>query len=128
MKKEWFTPAELLGIDGLPRSRQGVNKRAREDGWEKRRRRGVQGRGVEYSLSSLPESVQRSLSLQEEASVFIPQPDDMLSVWIRIYQQFSVPEREALIGHILRVGVTSVLHQLGISPVNDDAAENDSHL
>lgn len=128
MKKEWFTPAELLGIDGLPRSRQGVNKRAREDGWEKRRRRGVQGRGVEYSLSSLPESVQRSLSLQEEASVFIPQPDDMLSVWIQIYQQFSVPEREALIGHILRVGVTSVLHQLGISPVNDDAAENDPHL
>ncbi len=40
MKKEWFTTAELLGMAGLPKTRQGVNKRAREDGWEKRRHKG----------------------------------------------------------------------------------------
>lgn len=68
MKKEWFTTTELLGMAGLPKTRQGVNKRAREDGWKKRRHKAVQGRGVEYSLHSLPELVQHSLSLQETPS------------------------------------------------------------
>lgn len=125
MKKEWFTTAELLGMQGLPRSRQGVNKRAREDGWEKRRRKGVQGRGVEYSLYSLPEAVQHSLSLQEDAQGYVAQPDDMLSVWFQIYQQFSVQEREAVIAHILRSGVTSVLRELGISASTPAAPDDE---
>lgn len=121
MKKEWFTTAELLGMAGLPKTRQGVNKRAREDGWEKRRHKGVQGRGVEYSLYSLPELVQHSLSLQETPSSYAVRQADMLAVWIQIYQQCSEQEREALIAHILRYGMTSVLSQLKI-PSSDDAA------
>lgn len=95
MKKEWFTTAELLGMAGLPKTRQGVNKRAREDGWEKRRHKGVQGRGVEYSLYSLPELVQHSLSLQETPSSYAVRQADMLAVWIQIYQQCSEQERGA---------------------------------
>ncbi len=124
MKKEWFTTAELLGMAGLPKTRQGVNKRAREDGWEKRRHKGVQGRGVEYSLYSLPERVQHSLSLQETPPSYAVRQADMLAVWIQIYQQCSEHEREALIAHILRYGMASVLSQLRISS-SDGAASDD---
>lgn len=129
MKKEWFTTAELLGMAGLPKTRQGVNKRAREDGWEKRRHKGVQGRGVEYSLYSLPEPVQFSLSLQETPSTYSValREADILAVWIQIYQQCSVQEREALVAYILRHGMASVLSQLGIfTSVN--AASDDPSL
>ncbi|MBG6247040.1 MULTISPECIES: DNA-binding protein [Symbiopectobacterium] len=128
MKKKWFTTAELLGMAGLPKTRQGVNKRAREDGWEKRRHKGVQWRDVEYSLYSLPELVQHSLSLQETPSSYAVRQADMLAVWIQIYQQFyqqcSEQEREALVAHILRYGMASVLSQLRISS-SDDAAPDD---
>lgn len=48
----------------------------------------------------------------------------MLAVWIQIYQQCSEQEREALIAHILRYGMDSVLSQLRISS-SDDAAPDD---
>lgn len=126
MKKEWFTTAELLGMAGLPKTRQGVNKRAREDGWEKRRHKGVQGRGVEYSLYSLPEPVQHSLSLQESPSSYAVRQADMLAVWIQIYQQCSEQEREALVAHILRHGMASVLSQLRISSPVDAEPDDPS--
>ncbi|WP_275431511.1 DNA-binding protein, partial [Klebsiella pneumoniae] len=55
MKKEWYTAKELVGLAGLPNSPQGVNLMARREGWENRRKRGVQGKAVEYSVKSLPE-------------------------------------------------------------------------
>lgn len=124
MKKEWFAASELVGVGGLPKSRQGLNKRAREDGWEKRRRRGVQGRGVEYSIHNLPETVRQSLSLQETTAGYHVNQPDMLAVWIQIYQQFSEKERELLIAHILRAGVASVLRQLGITDDGDRRASD----
>ncbi|ATO31604.1 hypothetical protein DDI_0436 [Dickeya dianthicola RNS04.9] len=39
----------------------------------------------------------------------------MLSVWIQIYHQLSVPEREKLIAYIMREGVSSTLKQLGLA-------------
>lgn len=125
MKKEWFATNELVGIGGLPKSRQGLNKRAREDGWEKRRRKGVQGRGVEYSIYSLPQEVQQSLHMQENSGEYLIKQADMLSVWIQIYHQLSVPEREKLIAHIMREGVSATLKQLGLSapPATKDFSE-----
>ncbi|AXW88785.1 Cro/Cl family transcriptional regulator [Lonsdalea britannica] len=129
MKKEWFATSELVGIGGLPKSRQGLNKRAREDGWEKRRRKGVQGRGVEYSIHSLPESVQQSLLLmQETPGEYSAKPSDMLPVWMQIYQQLSVSEREKLISYIMREGVYATLKQLGLcspstSPITSETPE-----
>ncbi|MEI7267318.1 DNA-binding protein [Pectobacterium versatile] len=116
MKKEWFATSELVGVGGLPKSRQGLNKRAREDGWEKRRRRGVQGRGVEYSIHSLPDTVKKSLLLEIEPSVYSAKQPAALAVWMQIYQQLSEKERDELIAYILRVGVSTTLSQLGITP------------
>ncbi|GBO47758.1 DNA-binding protein [Pectobacterium versatile] len=116
MKKEWFATSELVGVGGLPKSRQGLNKRAREDGWEKRRRKGVQGRGVEYSIHSLPDTVKKSLLLEIEPSVYSAKQPAALAVWMQIYQQLSEKERDELIAYILRVGVSTTLSQLGITP------------
>lgn len=122
MKKEWFATNELVGVGGLPKSRQGLNKRAREDGWEKRRRRGVQGRGVEYSIHSLPETVKKSLLLESDSPSYSEKTRPAtLAVWMQIYEQLSEVERDKLISHILRVGVSTALNQLGISAADEQA-------
>ncbi|MBS4432864.1 putative DNA-binding transcriptional regulator [Pectobacterium punjabense] len=124
MKKEWFATSELVGVGGLPKSRQGLNKRAREDGWEKRRRKGVQGRGVEYSINSLPETVRKSLLLEIEPSAYSARQPAALAVWMQIYQQLSEKERDELIAYILRVGVSTTLSQLGIRPLDGDVVSS----
>ncbi|GKW13595.1 MULTISPECIES: DNA-binding protein [Pectobacterium] len=124
MKKEWFATSELVGVGGLPKSRQGLNKRAREDGWEKRRRKGVQGRGVEYSINSLPETVRKSLLLEIEPSAYSARQPAALAVWMQIYQQLSEKERDELIAYILRVGVSTTLSQLGITPLDGDVVSS----
>lgn len=63
--KEWFSAAELVGIQGLPSSPQGINKKARTQGWEKRNREGVQGGAVEYHYSSLPAETRQALGFLE---------------------------------------------------------------
>ncbi|MBJ7222577.1 MULTISPECIES: DNA-binding protein [unclassified Brenneria] len=120
MKKEWFATSELVGVGGLPKSRQGLNKRAREDGWEKRRRKGVQGRGVEYSIHSLPDTVKKSLLLESDSPAYSVKQPATLAVWLQIYYQLSEKERDELIGYILRVGVSATLSQLGVSTENAD--------
>ncbi|WP_025328931.1 helix-turn-helix domain-containing protein [Bibersteinia trehalosi] len=63
--KEWFSANELAGIEGLPTSPQGINKKARTQEWKKKSRDGVQGGAVEYHYSSLPESVQKALGFAQ---------------------------------------------------------------
>lgn len=62
--KEWFSANELKGLEGLPNSPQGINKRARTQNWIKREKDGVQGGAVEYHYSSLPASVQKQLGFE----------------------------------------------------------------
>ncbi|MEH0833217.1 putative DNA-binding transcriptional regulator [Pectobacterium cacticida] len=124
MKKEWFATNELVGVGGLPKSRQGLNKRAREDGWEKRRRKGVQGRGVEYSIHSLPDTVKTALLREIEPSPYSEKQPASLAVWMKIYQQLSEKERDNLISYILRVGVSATLRQLGITPSSEDGVSS----
>ena len=59
--KEWFSANELVGVEGLPQSPQGINKKARTQEWRKRNKDGVQGGAVEYHYTSFPESVQQAL-------------------------------------------------------------------
>ncbi|WP_257797645.1 DNA-binding protein [Aggregatibacter actinomycetemcomitans] len=59
--EELFSANQLVGIRGLPSSPQGINKKARTQGWIKRERSGVQGGAIEYHYSSLPPDVQRLL-------------------------------------------------------------------
>lgn len=73
--KEWFSANELKGLEGLPNSPQGINKRARTQKWIKRERDGVQGGALEYHYSSLPLDVQKQLGFNTEESfkgIYIP--------------------------------------------------------
>lgn len=51
--KLWFTASELADKPGLPSTPQGVNKKAKTERWEKRKRAG-RGGGWEYPLWALP--------------------------------------------------------------------------
>lgn len=66
--EEWFSANQLVGIEGLPSSPQGINKKARTQGWIKREKSGVQGGALEYHYSSFPPSVQRLLGFEPNAT------------------------------------------------------------
>jgi len=49
----WITIQELLKVDGMPTTAQGVAHKAKVEGWERRRVSGVKGRVYEYNFFSL---------------------------------------------------------------------------
>lgn len=49
----WITAQELSQVSGMPTTTQGVAKKARLEGWEKRTAQGVRGGAYEYNLFSL---------------------------------------------------------------------------
>ncbi|SLM61763.1 DNA-binding protein [Dickeya aquatica] len=135
VEKTWFATNELLGVAGLPKTRQGLNSKARAHGWERRRRKGGRGKSVEYAIWSLPEEVRISLicgnltdrrqmsmymrSAVHESSV----PEYALAgnlvqedTWIQLYYELSAEERTRIVGHILREGAKGMLARLDDRP------------
>ncbi|HDL6962343.1 TPA: putative DNA-binding transcriptional regulator [Yersinia enterocolitica] len=112
MKKEWFAAKELAGLDGLPSSPQGVNLMAKREGWEQRRRRGVQGKAVEYHIESLPPTILNSLQLREEPAQYTTTRQDPLVLWVEAYYRFTEAEREQVITFIFREGAKSLIERL----------------
>lgn len=111
-KKEWIATHELIGVGGLPKTRQGLNRRAREEGWQKRRREGARGKAVEYAWQSLPESVKKSLSLRASSSEYTLSTQDPSPTWLEIHRQLSEAERDFVVAFILREGVLTLLKRL----------------
>ncbi|PKL44351.1 MAG: hypothetical protein CVV41_06855 [Candidatus Riflebacteria bacterium HGW-Riflebacteria-1] len=60
---KWFSTAELAGLDGLPTTKYGIVKKARNENWQSRERQG-RGGGLEYHISSLPQETQRALAIK----------------------------------------------------------------
>jgi hypothetical protein len=112
MKKEWFAAKELAGLEGLPSSPQGINLMAKREGWEQRRRRGVQGKAVEYHVESLPSSIVNSLQLREEPAQYMPTRQDPVNIWIEAYYQLTEAERAQVIAFLLREGVGTLMKRL----------------
>ncbi|PHZ23181.1 DNA-binding protein [Yersinia massiliensis] len=112
MKKEWFAAKELAGLEGLPSSPQGINLMAKREGWEQRRRRGVQGKAVEYHVESLPSSIVNSLQLREEPAQYTPTRQDPVNIWIEAYYQLTEAERAQVIAFLLREGVGTLMKRL----------------
>lgn len=59
--KEWFSLRELLGVAGLPGTKQGLIERALREGWKRDTRTTQGGKGHVYHLASLPERAQQQL-------------------------------------------------------------------
>ncbi len=111
-KKEWIATHELIGVGGLPKTRQGLNRRAREEGWHKRRREGARGKAVEYAWQSLPEAVKRTLSLRSCTADYVLSTQEPSSTWIEIHRQLSSAERDFVVAFVLREGVLNLLKRL----------------
>ncbi|MDB1109742.1 DNA-binding protein [Pseudomonas extremaustralis] len=62
----WLTAQHLVGLPGMPTTVQGVNARAKREGWEAQLRLG-RGGGQEYSFAVLPKETQTALLMREVA-------------------------------------------------------------
>ena len=109
MKNEWFAAKELIGIAGLPSSTQGINLMARRENWLSRRRKGVQGKALEYHIDSLPGGVKKLLALREEPAVYEAERQEPLALWIEYYYHLSDSERGKVMAFLMREGVDSLL-------------------
>lgn len=114
MQKVWFTTKELLGVGGLPTTYQGINKRAHQEVWRRRRRTGVQGRALEYHISSLPKNVQRALKENNIILINKLAAGEPLEVWTLADHQMRPVERDQVIALLLHCGVTGLLTKMGL--------------
>jgi len=116
MKQEWFAAKELIGVAGLPGSTQGIHGMARRQEWIKRRRRGVQGRAVEYHIDSLPIKTVSTLLMQEQSAEYVySSHQDPLAIWVESYKQFSEDERKSIVSFIVREGVKEMIKRLALN-------------
>ncbi len=125
LKKEWIATHELIGIGGLPKTRQGLNRKAREEGWQKRRREGARGKAVEYAWQSLPDSVKKTLSLRTTQAEYTLTAQEPCATWNEIHRQLSDTERNFIVAFIVREGVLQLLKRLDF-PEKDMAAHSSS--
>lgn len=109
MKKEWFSAKELVKIADLPTTPQAINQRARSEGWRTQRRLGVQGRAVEYHISSLPVEVSTALLAQTVPDDSTPSYISMEKAWVAIFAQLTEEERQYLISFVMREGINALL-------------------
>lgn len=109
MKKEWFAAKELTGVAGLPSSPQGINLMARREGWISRRRKGVQGKALEYHIDSLPAGTRNLLILKEDPALYEVERKDPLTVWIEYYYHLTESEREKVLAFLMREGIGGLL-------------------
>lgn len=113
MRREWFTAKELVGIAGLPKTPQAVNQRARNENWLKRKRLGVQGKALEYHISSLPVEVFHFLEIsqhaREQGPDYYSSKNDPFTIWLTAYNQFTPLERERVISLIVRNGISGLI-------------------
>ncbi|CDG23041.1 Complete genome; segment 16/17 [Xenorhabdus poinarii G6] len=126
MRKEWYSAKELTGLAGLPSSPQGVNLMARREGWEQRRKRGVQGKALEYSVHSLPEDVLNILTVSENSvEYYRNKRQDPFMIWVEAYYQLSKSERERMVKFILRNGLASLVQYVGIQDIDSKNSPSD---
>lgn len=112
MKKMWFTAKELAGLEGLPTSPQGINLMARREGWKNRRKRGIQGKAVEYCRDSLPGEIQSQLTLCEPSAPYQTQRVNTSQIWNEAYHQLTENECNKIVKYILRYGLSSLLARI----------------
>ncbi|MGV7962639.1 DNA-binding protein [Photorhabdus tasmaniensis] len=117
MKKEWYSAKELVGIAGLPSSPQGINLMARREGWEYRRKLGVQGKALEYNINSLPADVLNMLSVGENTVDYANKRQDPFLIWVEAYYQLTKVEREKMVKFILREGLAKLISYIDVEDV-----------
>lgn len=85
---------------------------ARREGWISRRRKGVQGKAVEYHINSLPIGARSLLILQEDPAEYQVERQDPLAVWVEYYYHLNESEREKVLSFLMREGIDSLLARI----------------
>lgn len=113
MNKEWYSAKELAGIAGFPSTPQAINQRAKSEGWRRQKRSGVQGKAVEYHISSFPPAVVDALLARDEQAQYLISSAQPEKLWYAILLQMNEEERKKAIAVILRIGINEFLRRLG---------------
>lgn len=121
MKQEWYLAKDLIHVPGLPSTPQGINKRAKVEGWVKRPVSvpGVRGRSFEYHIDSLPQVIRHYLgSVQETGGRQVAvnhKHDDSIGLdantleWLKIYELMTEEERSNTLQVVRRKGIDTLL-------------------
>lgn len=124
--KEWFLTTELLNLPGMPNTVSGINYKAKNENWSKRKPEGVKGRAFEYYVKSLPFETQKALEEPlEEDSVREVQKKYLTSKAVSIpYYNVSasagnglIPFEESNIEYTMEIH-PQILLDLGVSSQN----------
>ncbi len=109
--KSHFTAAELAAfkLPGLPTSPQGLNAKAKRDGWSGRKR-GDSSQAWEYALSALPAAAQKAIAAKalakgapQQLQLALPEVGDLKG-----YQRTTMDARAALLAEIDRLVLTGM--------------------
>ncbi|EOV5090748.1 DNA-binding protein [Serratia marcescens] len=144
MRKRWLTPHELTQVTGLPSTPQGINSRAKAEGWTKRKKEGVKGgKAVEFDVDSLPESVRKLVmvtipesrleqnELEEGVTEHLLNAKHPLILWEGLLGSLTSDDRKFLLNYALTNGITSLLpfktseHALKIAQLIDTLPSDD---
>ncbi|MDP8832753.1 DNA-binding protein [Serratia marcescens] len=146
MRKRWLTPHELTQVTGLPSTPQGINSRAKSEGWTKRKKEGVKGgKAVEFDVDSLPESVRKLVmvtipesrqeqsehELEEGVTEHHPNARNPMILWEALLGSLTLEDRNTLLNYTLTNGVSSLLpfktseHALKIAQLIDTLPSDD---
>ncbi|HBO22219.1 MULTISPECIES: DNA-binding protein [unclassified Providencia] len=109
MYKEWLMAKELVGLQGLPMTTQGVNAMARRENWISRKRKGIQGKALEYHVSSLPIDIFEHHFANETPAIYQVKRNDNSSIWQEVYNQLSSDERALILAFIIREGALALV-------------------
>ncbi|WP_392564759.1 DNA-binding protein [Orbus wheelerorum] len=111
MAKLWYSSKDLSSIEGLPSTMQGINRKARVEGWKSRKRNGVQGKAIEYHIDSLPDFVKSYLiHNQEQLATYSIAPAEPLQIWISAFLRLKGNEQEEVMAWLIRDGIKGLVH------------------
>lgn len=110
MAKVWYSSKDLSSIEGLPSTMQGINRKARVEGWKSRKRSGVQGKAIEYHIDSLPDFVKSYLiHNQELPTAYTVSPIEPLQLWISAFLRLTSNEQEDVMAWLMRNGIKGLV-------------------
>jgi Mg/Co/Ni transporter MgtE len=120
MKHNLVLAKDLIGVGGLPKTIQGIHKKAKNEGWTKEAVAlpGVRGRSFAYALEDLPSHVQQILSLMkmnnggglaEKSAEAEPQAYSVSARLMMLLNELSTDEMAGLVNLLSRKGVETAL-------------------
>lgn len=114
MSKEWYTAKQLAGMANFPKTPQAINAKAKKEHWLTRKRKGVQGKSIEYHINAFPEEVKTALAARElqahypsENRHYAPE-----QTWALLYHTMNYHDRDSIIRFTLRHGINALMEKI----------------